>query len=341
MDIDLPIQIDLFYRMLRIRRIEEKIAEYYGRQKMRTPVHLSIGQEVTAAIVGYLLRHEDYAVSTHRAHAHYLGKGGSLKAMIAEIHGKVTGCCRGRGGSMHLIDQSVGFMGSTAIVGNTIPIGVGLGLAAKLNKEGRISCVFVGDGAIEEGVFFESLNFAVLKKLPVLFICENNRYSVYSPFSKRQPANRNIYEVAGAMGAEAFYEDGYDFFASYQIIHQAIEGVRNGEGPYFVELETYRWLEHCGPNSDNHIGYRSESEYLEWRMRDTIESLQKYLVENATLSEERIQAMEIEMTNEIEEAFRFAENSPFPDPIEAVTGQYKLSKKENNKTKEALFSESL
>src|SRR3990167_3861346 len=132
---DITLQVELYYRMLRIRRVEEAIAERYQQQKMRTPVHLSIGQEAVAAVVGYLLHNDDYAVSTHRSHAHYLGKGGSLKSMIAEMHGKVTGCCRGRGGSMHLIDLSVGFMGSTAIVGNTIPIGVGLGLSIQLSGE--------------------------------------------------------------------------------------------------------------------------------------------------------------------------------------------------------------
>ena len=186
-------KINLLYQMLRIRMIEESLAENYSKQKMRTPVHLSIGQEAAAAASGAVLNKTDYAVSSHRAHAHYLAKGGNLNAMIAEIHGKVTGCCRGRGGSMHLIDQSVGFMGSTAIVGNTIPIGVGLGLSLQLNQGNNISCIYLGDGAIEEGVFYESLNFAVLKKLPVLFICENNLYSVYTPLHKRQPINLKIY----------------------------------------------------------------------------------------------------------------------------------------------------
>ena len=163
---------DLLYQMLRIRLIEEAIAERYPEQKMRTPTHLSIGQEAVPAAISQCLNKTDYAVSTHRGHAHYFGKGGDLNAMIAELHGKVTGCSRGRGGSMHLIDESVGFMGSTAIVGNTIPIGIGLGLSAKLDAKGQISCIFLGDGAIEEGVFFESLNIAVVQKLPVMFICE-------------------------------------------------------------------------------------------------------------------------------------------------------------------------
>src|SRR3990167_5343934 len=198
--IDTQQKINLFYQMLRIRMIEEAIAENYSKQKMRTPVHLSIGQEAAAAASGAVLRKTDYAVSSHRAHAHYFAKDGNLNAMIAELHGKVTGCSRGRGGSMHLIDQSVGFMGSTAIVGNTIPIGVGLGLSIHLSGDDRVSCIYLGDGAVEEGVFYESLNFAILKKLPILFICENNLYSVYTPLDKRQPAGRKIADFVHAIG---------------------------------------------------------------------------------------------------------------------------------------------
>src|SRR3990167_7928856 len=317
-------QINLFYSMLRIRRVEEAIAEQYKEQKMRTPVHLAIGQESMAAAVGCQLRHEDYCVSTHRAHAHYLAKGGSLKAMISEIYGKVTGCCRGRGGSMHLIDTAVGFMGSTAIVGNTIPIGVGLGLSAKLSKNGKISCIFLGDGAIEEGAFFESLNIAVLKKLPVLFVCENNRYSVYSPFAKRQPPDRKIYDIAKAMGAATQYENSYNVLASYDVVGKAITAIREGDGPQFLELETYRWREHCGPNYDNDLGYRTEAEFLSWKAKDPVETFQSYLREKGFLSQALLQEMENNINQEIQEAFDFAEQSSFPDSIEATTGQYKI-----------------
>lgn len=322
---DINSKIDLFYNMLRIRRVEEAIAERYKEQKMRTPVHLSIGQESVAALVGNHLGHQDYCVSTHRAHAHYLAKGGSLKAMIAEIYGKVTGCCRGRGGSMHLIDTSVGFMGSTAIVANTIPIGVGLGLSLKLSGKNKLSCIFLGDGAIEEGVFFESLNIAVLKNLPVLFICENNRYSVYSPFSKRQPADRKIYTIAKAMGAKTNYEDGYNVLASYDVICHAVTSIREGGGPHFLEFETYRWREHCGPNYDNDIGYRTEDEFLSWKIRDPIEVFKKYLRENFQMSSHLFDEMEGRVNQEIKDAFEFAESSPFPDPSEAASGEYKLS----------------
>ena len=187
---------DLFYMMKKIRLVEERIALEYPKNEIRCPTHLSIGQEGVPAALSIALNNADYAVSTHRGHAHYLSKGGNLNKMIAEIYGKKSGCSGGKGGSMHLIDKDVGFMGTSAIVGNSIPVGVGLGLALKLNKTKNVSCIFLGDGAIEEGSFYESLNFAVLKELPIIFICENNLYSVYSPLSVRQPKNRNIRDLA-------------------------------------------------------------------------------------------------------------------------------------------------
>ena len=166
---------------------------------MRCPTHLSVGQELVSAVFSLIAKKKDYAVSTHRGHAHYLAKGGSLKKMIAEIYGKETGTSRGKGGSMHLIDLNVNFMGTSAIVGNSIPVGVGLGLAIKLKNEKKISFVFLGDGAIEEGVFYESLNFAIVKQIPVIFICENNLYSVYSSLKVRQPLKRKIYQIKIAL----------------------------------------------------------------------------------------------------------------------------------------------
>lgn len=314
--------LQLYNHMLRIRLIEESIAAAYPQQKMRTPVHLSIGQEAVAAAAALALKKSDYAVSTHRSHAHYLAKGGSLRAMIAEIYGKVTGCCRGRGGSMHLVDQSVGFMGSTAIVGNTIPIGVGLGLAIQLNQENRLSCIFVGDGAIEEGVFYESLNFAVVRQLPVLFICENNLYSVYTPIAKRQPAGRKIHELATAIGAKSCYVEGYDVLASYEAISHAAKEVRMGAGPWFVELSTYRWREHCGPHFDNDLGYRCVEEFEQWAENDSIKQHRRFLTQQFHVNESTFDQMNDAIEEEIRLAFEYAEQSPFPDRCEAVSGEY-------------------
>lgn len=315
-------KVDLFRQMLRIRLIEEAIADRYPNQKMRTPVHLSIGQEAVAVATGNALRIDDSAISTHRSHAHYLGKYGSLKAMLAEIHGKVTGCCRGRGGSMHLIDTAAGFMGSTAIVGNTIPIGVGFGLSIKLDETDQVSCIFVGDGAIEEGVFYESLNFAVLKNLPVLFICENNGYSVYTPLEKRQPSGRLIRDVAKSIGAMIDHGDGNDILECHQKISKAVSAIREGSRPWFLEFDTYRWREHCGPNYDNHIGYRTVEEFDYWQARDPIPRYKQYLLDHQLCTREHFTHMENDIHKEINEAFAFAEASPFPDAIEATTGQY-------------------
>ena len=310
-------------RMLRIRMTEEAIAERYPEQQMRCPTHLSIGQEGIAAVVGEVLRDDDFAVSTHRCHAHYLGKGGDLKAMIAELYGKETGCSRGKGGSMHLIDQSVGFMGSTAIVGNTIPIGVGLGLSISLKGGDQVSCVFLGDGAVEEGVFYESVNFAVLKKLPVLFICENNLYSVYSPLSVRQPAGREIHQMVGAMGIDARHGDGNECISLYPLLREVVKSIRDGNGPCFLELDTYRWLEHCGPYYDNHIGYRTEEEYLERKKRDPVALMEKQLLDEGAVTKKELSDLRNELQGEIEDAFSFALESPFPAQEEAWQHLYK------------------
>ena len=256
---------DLEKNMLRIRLIEESIAEKYSEQKMRCPTHLSIGQEAISVGVCGNLSNEDFLMSTHRAHAHYLAKGGNLKAMLAEIYGKKTGCSGGMGGSMHLIDKSVGFMGSTAIVANTIPVAVGLGMSLKIKQQENISCVFFGDGAVEEGAFYESINFALVHRLPVLFICENNLYSVYSGLDVRQPKNRKIYDMAKGIGISSDSGDGNKLEEVYEMTRQAKTKILSNEGPQLLEFSTYRWREHCGPNYDNDIGYRDEEEFLNWK----------------------------------------------------------------------------
>jgi len=317
MQLNDKIKIELLHRMKWIRCSEETIAERYAEQKMRCPTHLCIGQEAVSAGVGLALRSDDYAVSTHRSHGHYLGKGGSLPAMIAEIYGKASGCSKGKGGSMHLIDQSVGFMGSTAIVGNTIPVGAGLGLAIQLEDSESISCIFLGDATTEEGVFAESVNFCAQRKLPVLFVCENNFYSVYSPLSVRQPANRSITKMVKGMGIQGEVGDGNDVLVVYTMASKAISKIRAGEGPYFLEFTTYRWREHCGPNYDNHIGYRTEKEFMEWKKKDPIPLFERKLVSESLITASKISEMDQSIEKEVEKAFVFAEESPFPNPGEA------------------------
>jgi pyruvate dehydrogenase E1 component alpha subunit len=311
---DTTLAKDLYRRMLRVRAVEEKIAELYPEQQMRCPVHLSVGQEAVAVGVCAALEPEDYAFSTHRSHAHYLAKGGSLKAMLGELYGRVTGCCQGKGGSMHLIDRSAGFLGAVPIVGSTIPIGVGAAFGTLLRGERRVTIVFLGDGATEEGVFHEAVNFAVLKRLPVVFVCENNFFSVYSSLVVRQPSAREIYELARGYGLESRQGDGNDVEAVYELTKTAVEKARAGCGPVFLEFKTYRWREHCGPYYDNHLGYRSEQEFEEWKARCPIALLRQRLLERGLATQQDLDRVETALANEVEEAVAFAKSSPFPEP---------------------------
>ncbi len=309
-----------YYDMLRIRLVEEKIAEIYPEQEMRCPVHLSVGQEAPAVGVCRALGKDDFALSTHRSHAHYLAKGGNLKAMLSELYGRETGCCGGKGGSMHLNDPSIGFY-AVPIVGSTIPIGVGIALGFKIQKKSEVSVAFFGDAATEEGVLSESLNYAALCKLPVIFICENNLYSVYSPLSVRQPAERNLIDIAKAHGVEAFKCDGNDVEAVFNATRKAVEKARIGGGPTLLELSTYRFYEHCGTNFDNHLGYRSEEEYNSWKAKDPLKRLALKLVEDDNFKLE-IEQMTKEINLEIADAFAFAKSAPYPDEASLFTHLY-------------------
>jgi pyruvate dehydrogenase E1 component alpha subunit len=302
----------LLESMVRIRKVEEAIAAHYPEQKMRCPVHLSIGQEAASAGVCAALRPDDLAMSGHRSHAHYLGKGGSLNAMIAEIYGKETGCCHGRGGSMHLVDLAAGFVGAVPIVGSTIPIATGLAFADRQLKRDRVTVAFLGEAATEEGVFHESVNFASLHKLPIVFVCENNLYSVYSPMSVRQPAHREVWQLAAGHGVTAHQGDGNDPLAVYELARAAVDQARSGQGPVFLELKTYRWREHCGAGFDNHIGYRTEAEYQSWRERDPITTFERRLQTAGTFDAARFAQFTARVDAEITEAFALADRASFP-----------------------------
>ena len=301
---------EMYYDMLRIRMIEERIAELYPEQEMRCPVHLSIGQEAIAVGVCKALKQDDYVLSAHRSHAHYLAKGGNLKAMLCELYGKACGCCAGKGGSMHLVDHSIGFY-AVPIVGSTIPIGVGVALGFVMQSKSQVAVPFFGDAATEEGVFYESLNFAALKKLPVLFVCENNFYSVCSPLSVRQPAKRNLIKIVNGHGIEGRRCDGNNVLVVYEATRAAVEKARKGGGPTLLEFTTYRWREHCGPNYDYHLGYRSESEFNKWKARDPIKRIAKKMKEHLIQCE--IEKMVAKIKSEIGDAFTFAKNAPYPD----------------------------
>ena len=300
--------------MLRIRLVEEAIADHYAEGEMRCPIHLSIGQEAAAVGVCEVLTLTDKVYSTHRCHAHYLAKGGDLKRMFAEICGKAAGCIGGRGGSMHLMDIEKGMMASVPIVASSIPIATGSALADKRTRNGKVTVVFIGDASIEEGVFHESANFAALHKLPVIFVCENNLYSVYTPLNQRQPA-RPLTDVARAHGMYALHGDGNKLEECFALASEAAARARNGDGPTFLLLDTYRWREHCGPSFDNNIGYRTEAEYLNWEKRDPIRSLRGRIGD--ALSTDREKALVAEISAEVEEAQAFARATPLPDPNSA------------------------
>lgn len=314
------VRLRLLRAMKRIRAYEEGIAIRYSQNRMRCPTHLSIGQEAVPAALGEILRLDDLAVSTHRGHAHYLGKGGSGPRMIAELYGKAAGCSGGRGGSMHLVDRAVGFKGSAAIVGNTIPVGVGIALALSLLGGDRISVVFLGEAAAEEGVFYESVNFAALRHLPVLFVCENNLYSVYSPLAVRQPAGRTLHEMVAGMGIRSIAADGNMVEECLAVLSAEVDRLRAGGGPVFVELATYRWREHCGPNFDNDLGYRTEEEFYAWKKRDPVALYESMLQGDGIIDDAGLVAMDSAIVAEVDAAFAYAEAAPFPDPAEALAG---------------------
>lgn len=301
-----PALKELYQKMLRIRIIEETIAEHYFDQEMRCPVHLSVGQEAVATGVCAALRRDDMVMSGHRSHAHYLAKGGNLNAMIAELYGKSTGCCNGKGGSMHLVDLSVGFLGAVPIVGSTIPIATGTALTSQMKGEDKVTDIFFGDGSTEEGVFHESLNFASLKKLPILFACENNQYSVYAPLHQRQPHNRHIYEQAAAHGLTGKHCDGNNLTEVFQTTSHAVDSIRSGNGPQLIEFSTYRYRTHCGAKYDNDLGYRTEEEYQSWRQRCPVETTRKQLFDSGDITEEENNAWTHAIECEIAAAFETA-----------------------------------
>lgn len=306
------LRISLFRDMLYVRRTEERIIALYGEQEMRCPTHFSIGQEAISAGVSAHLSRDDYAISAHRSHAHYLNKGGGLKSMFAELYGKETGCAHGKGGSMHLIDLSVNFLGCVPIVGSTIPIGVGAAFGAMLQGKQRLCVVYFGDAAAETGVFYEALNWAVLQKLAVIFVCENNQYSVHTPLALRQPKDRTIASLAQGIGLRSFAGDGQLVEDVHALMQRAIEHIRTGGGPVLLEFQTYRWLQHCGPLPDLDLGYRPPGEFEAWRARCPIELQRKALVDSGVLTEPSIAKMTREIDAEIDEAVSFAKRSPYP-----------------------------
>tara|TARA_Y100000590_G_scaffold59310_1_gene62912 strand:- start:11875 stop:12843 length:969 start_codon:yes stop_codon:yes gene_type:complete len=313
---------DQFFQMLRIRKVELKISELYPEEEMRCPVHLSVGQEAVAVGVCSALQKKDIALSAHRSHAHYLAKGGDLKSMLAELYGKKTGCAEGKGGSMHLIDLEAGLIAAVPIVGSTIPIAVGSAWGNMMQDKSVTTAVFFGEGATETGVFHESLGFASLHNMPMIFVCENNLYSVYSSLEVRQSNKRNNIKIAEGHGIVSLKGEGNDVSSVYGVIKESISIIKKQKGPVYVEFDTYRWLEHCGPNDDDHLGYRKDKEVKKWKINCPIEKTKDYLLNNKLADEKEIQTVSQELDDEIEEAFEFAKTSPFLDKKHLYTSIY-------------------
>jgi len=312
----------LFRELLRIRSVEERIQALYPEQEMRCPTHFSIGQEAIAVGVCAHLDRCDYATSAHRSHAHYLAKGGDLRAMMAELYGKQTGCAHGKGGSMHLVDLSVGFLGCVPIVGSAIPIGVGASFGARLQGRDPLTVIFFGDAAVESGVCLEAMNFAAVQKLPIAFVCENNLYSVMTPLADRQPAGRAIADLARGIGLDAVQADGQEVEVVYEVAREMLARARSGAGPIFLEFATYRSLEHCGPLLDTHQPFRPEGEYESWAERCPVKLARERLVADGWLDANALESLGAEIESEIDDAVAFAKRSPFPPRDALLAGLY-------------------
>jgi len=306
----------LYRAIYRIRRLEEEVARVYATDKIKSPVHLSIGQEAVSVGVCDALRPDDVVFGTYRGHALYLAKGGDLNAMVAELYGKQTGCTKGKGGSMHLIDPEAGVLGMSAVVGTTIANAAGYAYALKHRRRDQIVVSFFGDGATEEGVFAETLNFAVLKQLPILFVCENNGYAIHTSQAKRH-GRPDICARAEAFGVPAKRRDGNDLFELLRSAKEAVAQIRFGGGPRFLEVTTYRWREHVGPASDFKLGYRSEAECEPWVAADPL----RRLADDLPADERTIIEREIE--EEISTAFANADASPIPGAEELMTDVFR------------------
>jgi len=296
----------LYRGLKRVRRVEEVTADIYPSDKIKSPVHLAIGQEQVSVAVCDVLSAADAVGGSYRSHAVYLAKGGSLPAMMAEMYGKDTGCARGKGGSMHIVGMEAGVVGSSAVVATQIPVMAGWALAFKRQGGGKVAASFFGDGATEEGCFYETLNFAALQKLPLLLVCENNGYAIHEPLAKRRARPDDICKIAESIGVPTHLIGDGDTFAIRAAAEGAVARMRAGGGPELIEARVYRWREHVGPNEDYDQGYRERAEATPWMTRDEVARLAKLVP-----AEDRAR-IDADIEAEIAAAIRFAEDSPVP-----------------------------
>jgi TPP-dependent pyruvate/acetoin dehydrogenase alpha subunit len=306
--------IELYKRILFLRRVEEILADEYRKGTMRTPTHFGIGQEACAVGVCEALNLDDVVYTHHRSHTHYLAKGGSLLGLIAELLGREAGCSKGRGGSVHLIDRQVGFLGSSPILGHSPALATGSALAFSMDQKTSVAVSFFGDGACDEGAVWESFNYAAIKKLPVIFVCENNLYATESPLSVRNPDGNDFCEKAKAFGIHAERHNGNDVIAVYQATQNALQRCRSGRGPVFLELMTYRWREHVGPLWDHEVNraYRSKEELEAWMDLCPVKRMGQELISKGLVTQSDLDDWLLETNLLVNKTMETAFLSPWP-----------------------------
>jgi len=307
--------LSLYRTMLRIRSCEESLVEPILNGEVRCPCHLYSGEEAVAAGLCACLTREDPVFGNHRSHGHYLAKGGSMDAMVAEIFGRETGCCRGRGGSMHLIDPENGVLGVVPVVAGTISLALGAALASSIRGDRLVTVTFFGDGATGEGVLYESMNFAALKRLPLIFACENNLYATHMPVRECR-VDRPIFQMAGPLGLAARQVDGNDVLAVREAGREAVEACRRGEGPVFLEFLTYRYRGHVGPDDNiqgSHTDIRPLEEVQAWLEKDPLVRFENTLRERFAVGEAALEEIRRDVLEEVQSALAFARRSPLPE----------------------------
>ena len=306
--------VHMYRKMLEVRRFEEKVWDLFGRNLVPGTLHLYLGEEAVAVGVCANLNIDDYITSTHRGHGHCIAKGADLNKMMAEIFGKKTGYCKGKGGSMHVADAFVGILGATAVVGSAIPIAVGAGLSCKLRKTSQVVACFFGDGASNNGTFHEALNMAAVWKLPVVFVCENNMYAMGTRISN-VTAIENIADRAAAYGMLGVIVDGNDVIAVYKAGKEAIERARNAGGPTLIECKTYR---HKGHSRFDPAKYRPPKEVEEWMRRDPIPRFKNKMIQENIMTNEEAEEIDNDAVETVEKSAKFAIESPYPKPEDAL-----------------------
>jgi pyruvate dehydrogenase E1 component alpha subunit len=308
--------IEMHRSLLRVRMTEETLATRYTEQEMRTPTHFGTGQEAVAVGVCAALGTGDMVYTHHRSHNHFIARGGSVYELAAELYGRVDGCASGRGGSVHLTDPAKGFMVSSAILAETVATAVGTALAYAMDGEAKVAVCFFGEGTLDEGAFYEAINFAAIRKLPVIFACENNLYATESPLSVRQAEGSDLCDRLRAFKVTSERVDGNDVVAVYDAAARAVEQARSGGGPVFLECMTYRWREHVGPMFDHDAKrtYRDKAELDAWIAKDPVWRSAARLVEQGIAKADEVETWAAETKAEIEATVERARHAPWPSP---------------------------